>query len=236
MYSCLFSSIYFRIFFFGIYSFFYYKIGVFSKNGIFPSKYADNLHDELYTYFSNNNHTLIFITNLFVILSISYLFYYFLLFNTTKGLFLIHGIYCGNMKYLIMKFILLSFQPFFEIINFYSEKSKIIIGIIMNLFIIIFCIINFYSSLYQFGYYTNIVSNISLFIEFFVFFTSIFEIILFFFGTNQSLIFFIVKLLIELISSYFLMNLFLYLKDKHNLNIFAINLFSKKSSKISKSR
>ena len=61
-------------FFFGIYSFFYYKIGVFSKNGIFPSKYADNLHDELYTYFSNNNHILIFITNLFVILIISYLF------------------------------------------------------------------------------------------------------------------------------------------------------------------
>ena len=221
-------------FYFGIYGFIYYKIGIFSKNGTFSNKYVETLHDDLYYYFLDNNHILIFIANLFVIINISFLFYYFLLYNTTKGLFLIHGIYCGNMKYLTMKFIFLSFHPFFAIINFYSEKSKIIIGLIMNCIIIIFSLINFWSCLHQFGYYSNIVSNLSLFIEFFVFFTSILELILYFIGWKKSMTFFIVKIIIELINSYFLMILFLYLKDNHNLNVFAKNLFSKNFSKVSK--
>ena len=221
-------------FFFGIYGFIYYKIGIFSKNGTFSSKYIDTLHDDYYDYFSNNNHSLIFIASLFVVLIVFSLFFLFLLFNTTKGLFLTHGLFCGNMKYLVMKFILLSTQPFFEITNLYNETSKLFMGLLVNCFIIIFCLISFWSCFHQFGYYSNIISDLSLFFEFFAFFSSITEIILFLVGTKISFIFFIVKIFIELINSFCFMLLFLHLKDKHNLNSFAQNLFSKNFSKVTK--
>jgi hypothetical protein len=67
----------------------------------------------------------------------------------------------------------------------------------------------------------------SLFIEIFIFVTSLSEIILFFSGSKEGEIFFLIKLFIQLVNTYFLMVLFLYLKDKQNLNSFAKNLFSK---------
>ena len=221
-------------YFFGFYAFIYYQMGVFSKNGSFSSIYIDNLHEDFYEYFSENNHLVIFIFNLVVIIVIFYIMFIFLSFNSTKGLFLAKGIYCGNKKYLIMKIILLSTQPIFGITNFYEDKTKIIIGLIINGFIIIFCLISFWSCLYQFGFFPNTVSNLALFFEFFAFFSSIFEIIIYFTGTNNSVIFFLLKLIIELINSFFFMRLFLYLKDKHNLKSFARTLFSKNNQNLEK--
>ena len=219
---------------FGFYGFIYYQNGLFSKNGQFSDIYIESLHPDLYDYFSSNNHLPIFIMNLIVILVIFAIFFAFLLLNTTKGLFLMHGMYIGNMKYLVMKLIILSFQPIFGITNFYSEKYKIIIGFIINIIIIVFCIISFWSCLHQFGYYPNKVSNLSLFLEFFVFFTSISEIIIFLVGNKNSYIFFFIKLFIEIINAFFFTQLFIYMKDKHNLNLFAKNLFSKTMTNVSK--
>ena len=164
-------------YFFGLYSFIYYQIGLFSKNKTISSIYIDSLQLDYYEYFDNNKHILIFIVNLIVIIIIFGFLFIFLLFNTTKGLFLINGIYCGNIKYLVMKIIVLSLQPIFGITNFYSDQSKLFFGLIANCFIIVFCSLSFWSCLYQFGYYPNKVSDLSLFLEFFVNFTSITEIL-----------------------------------------------------------
>ena len=214
-------------YFFGIYVFIYYQIGIFDKNGQFSEKYADTLQTDLYNYFSNYNHIIIFIINIIVIIAIIFLFFIFLKFNTIKALFLACAIYSGNIKYIIMKIIILSLQPFFCLINFYNDKLKTFIGLIYNGIIILLCLLSFSSCFHQYGYYPNKLANISLFIEIFVFVTSISEIILFFSGTTENEIFFIIKLLIQLVNSYFLMTLFLYLKDKQNLNTFAKNLFNK---------
>ena len=214
-------------YFFGIYIFIYYQIGIFDKNGQFSEIYAETLYTDLYNYFSNSNHFIICIVNIIVILTVIFLFFIFLKFNTIKALFLTCALYSGNIKYIIMKIIILSLQPFFILINFYNDKPKIIIGLIYNAFIIFLCILSFSSCFWQYGYYPNKLANISLFFEVFVFVSSIFEVILFFSGTRQNEIFFIIKLFIELVNSYFLMHLFLYLKDRQNLNSFAKNLFSK---------
>jgi hypothetical protein len=130
-------------YFFGFYGFIYYKMGIFSKNGSSSKIYIDTLNTtSLYDYFLYNNHVSIFIINLIVIIYILLLFYSFLMFNTTKGLFLNHGLYCGNRKFVIMKLLLLSTQPIFGIHNFYSNESKFLIGLIINgIFIIFFSII-----------------------------------------------------------------------------------------------
>ena len=223
-----------EFYFFGFYSFIYYQMGVFSKNGTFSKVYTDSLHDDLYNYFLDNNHLSIFIINIIVIfITFFFLFNYFN-FNSSKGLFLINGIYCGNKKFLIMKVILLSTQPIFGITNLYAENMKILIGLFLNGLIIILCFISFWSCLYQFGYYPNLISNIALYFEFFAFFSSIFELILYFTGTNKSIIFFILKLFFEIINSFFFMCLFVYIKDKHNSNVFAKNLFSNNYQNLSK--
>ena len=221
-------------YFFSVYGFIYYAMGLFSKNGQFSSIYVDTLHYDLYSYFSNHYNLSVFIINLIVIIMIFYLFFFFLSFNTVKCLFLSSGIYSGNFQYLIMKIIILSLQPFYGIINLYNDQYKIIIGIIFNGVIIFICFLSFWSCLFKFGYYPTIVSNISLFIEIFVFVTSITEIIFYFSGSRANVIFFLIKLFIQLINSYFLMQIFLYLKDKHNSYEFSNNLFSKNYSDLSK--
>jgi len=219
---------------FGVYGFIYYQTGLFTKNGNFPSIYVDDLHKNLYDYFQLNNHLLIFIVNLIVIfLVINYLFI-FLVFNTTKSLFLLYGIpYSGNIIYLLMKIIILSFQPFYAITNLYKDETKIKIGIMLNIIIIILCIINFWSCFHHFGYYPNTLTNLSLFIEFFIYISSIIEILLYFSQNKNDIIFIFIKISIEVINAIFIMKLFLFFRDKYNLYHFSKNLFSKSNSKIS---
>ena len=219
---------------FGIYGFIYYQAGVFAKNGNFPSIYIDDLHKDLYDYFQLDNHLLIFIVNLIVIfLVISYLFIFFA-FNTTKSLFLLYGIpYSGNIIYLLMKIIILSFQPFYAITNLYKDETKIKIGIILNVTIIFICIISFWSCFHHFGYYPNCLTNLSLFLEFFVYISSIIELLLYFSQNKNDIIFIFIKIFIEVINTIFAMKLFLYFRDKYNLYHFSKNLFSKSNSKIS---
>ena len=220
---------------FGFYGFIYYNFGIFNKMGKFPDTYIDSLHDELFDYFQYNNHVLIFIINTFVIILVFIYFFIFMLFNSTKGLFLNHGMpYSGNLLYLIMKIIILSFQPLYSISNLYAYNKKEIFGISINIIIIIFCLISFWSCFHSFGYYPNSITNFSLFIEFFVFISSIIEIIQFFSGNKNDIIFFFVKLIIEIINTIFFMSLFIYFKDKYNLNLFSTNLFSKNNSKTGK--
>ena len=220
---------------FGIYLFIYYQFGIFSKKKAINDIYKNTLPDDFSEYFSNNNLVLIFCINIIVIIFVLVALYSFLIFNITKGLFITYGLYFGNMKYLICKMIIISLQPLFGINNFYSDKGKIILGLIFNAVVSILCLINFWSCFHQFGYYPNKIGNIVLFLEFFVFFSTLSEILLYFTGIGpDSSIFFFVKFFLQLINSYFLMRLFLYFKDNYYLNIFAKNLFSKNFINISK--
>ena len=220
---------------FGLYAFIYYKMGIISKVGKFPELYIDTLNNILYDYFQSNNYLLIFIVNFFVIIIIIVYFFIFMIFNTTKGLFLKNGIsYSGNMLYLIMKIIILSFQPLFVLTNFYKENSKKNIGVIVNSFIIVLCLLSFWSCFHKFGYYPNYLTNFSLFIEFFVFVSAIAEFLLFFSGNKNDGIFLFVKIFVEIINTCFLIELFLYFKNKYNLYLFSDNLFSDKISETSK--
>ena len=219
---------------FGVYGFVYYQMGLFAKNGNFPSIYIDDLHTDLYDYFQLDNHLLIFIINLIVIILVINFLFIFLIFNTTKSLFLLYGIpYSGNIIYLLMKIIILSFQPFFAITNLYKDETKIKIGIFLNVIIIILCLISFWSCFHHFGCYPNYLTNLSLFIEFFVYISSIIEIILYFSQNKNDIIFILIKIFIEVINTIFAMKLFLYFRDKFNLYLFSKNLFSKNNSKIS---
>ena len=222
-------------YFFGFFGIIYYYLGIFSKKDQFPDIYIDNLHENLYNYFQNNNNLLIFIINTIIIIIIMIYFYIFMIFNTTKSLFSNCGIsYSGNLVYLITKIIILSFQPFYGLINLYKDDTKKNIGIIINSIIIIICIISFWSCFHKFGYYPNCITNLSLFLEFFVFMTSITEIIIFFSGNKIIGKLFFVKFFIEIINALFFMKLFIYFRDKYNLYLFSNNLFSNNYSKTTK--
>ena len=221
-------------YFFGVFAFIYNQLGITSKIGV-VSKYATNLEPELLNYIDNENHIPILIINLIVIIAMLCLLTSYLMFSSVRGLFMFEGVYCGNIKYIILKVIMFNFQPFFVLTRFYSDDHKIKIGIIFNVFIIFFCLIMFWNCYYQFGYYPTEVTNMCLYLEFFVFVSSIDEIIIYYVGYKESSIFFFIKLFVELINSLILTKLFLYLKDKSSAHNFAKNLFSKNNADISKS-
>ena len=221
-------------YFFGVFAFIYNQLGITSKIGV-VSKYATNLEPELLDYIDNENHIPILIINLIVIIAMLCLLTSYLMFSSVRGLFMFEGVYCGNIKYIILKVIMFNFQPFFVLTRFYSDDHKIKIGIIFNVFIIFFCLIMFWNCYYQFGYYPTEVTNMCLYLEFFVFVSSIDEIIIYYVGYKESSIFFFIKLFVELINSLILTKLFLYLKDKSSAHNFAKNLFSKNNADISKS-
>ena len=218
---------------FGIYGFIFNQIGIISKLGV-SSYYSNSLDDELIEYLEGSNHIPLLIINAIVIILIIFNLIFFMLFNSVRGLFLKNGIYCGNIKYIVLKIIVMNFQPFYVLTKFYNDDKKIIIGIIFNIIIFLMSLVSFWNCYYQFGYYPNDIANMCLYLEFFVCVSSVDEIIIYYVGFKETTMFFFVKIFIELINSYILMRLFLYLKDRNNIRIFAQNLFSKNSTDTSK--
>ena len=218
---------------FGIYAFIYSQIGITSKIGV-SKHYSTTLEIQLIEYLDENNHLPLMIINLIVIILVISNLSFFIMFNSVRGLFLRAGIYCGNVKYVISKLIMINFQPFFVLTQFYSDDTKITIGIIFNIIIFLLCLMSFSNYYHEFAYYPNSIANMCLYIEFFVFVSSIDEIIIYFVGYKETTIFFFVKIILEIINSYILMQLLIFLKDRNNIKIFSKNLFSKNSTDISK--
>ena len=212
---------------FGIYAFIYSQIGITTKIGV-SKNYATNLEIGLIEYLDSKNHIPLFIINLLVIILIIGNLTFYIVFNSVRGLFLRNGIFCGNIKYAVLKIIFLSFQPFYVMTKFHSDDTKIVIGTIFNIIIFILCLMNIFNCFNEFSYYPNKIADMCLFIEFFVFVSSIDEIIIYHVGYKESTIFFFVKIILELVNSYVLMRLFDFLKEKKNVRIFAKNLFIKK--------
>ena len=218
---------------FGIFGFIYNQIGLTSKIGA-QNNYANSLEPELIDYLDSTNHFPILIVNMIVAILIVFNMFTYLMFSSIRGLFLYKGILCGNFKFIFIKIIMFSFQPFFALTKFYNDDKQITIGIIFNVIILVLCLINFWNCFCQFGYYPNNIGNMCLYLEFFAFVSSIDELIIYKVGYKISSIFFFVKILIEILNSYILTLLFLYLKDRKSMNNFAKNLFTKNSTDISK--
>ena len=218
---------------FGIFGFIYNQIGLTSKIGA-QNNYANSLEPELMDYLDSTNHFPILIVNMIVAILIVFNMFTYLMFSSIRGLFLYKGILCGNFKFIFIKIIMFSFQPFFALTKFYNDDKQITIGIIFNVIILFLCLINFWNCFCQFGYYPNNIGNMCLYLEFFAFVSSIDELIIYKVGYKISSIFFFVKILIEILNSYILTLLFLYLKDRKSMNNFAKNLFAKNSTDISK--
>ena len=218
---------------FGIFAFIYDQLGIATKIGT-SEKYTSTIDPELIEYLENNNHIPILIINIIVIITIIGNFTFYIMINSVRGLFLRNGIFCGNIKFAVMKIIMCSFQPFFILTRFYSDDNKIIIGIIFDVIIFILSLMNIFNCFNEFCYYPNKIADMCLFIDFFVMVSSIDEIIIYYVGYKESTIFFFVKLLLELVNSYVLINLFNFLKERKNVRIFAKNLFSKNSTDISR--
>ena len=218
---------------FGIFGFIYNQIGLTSKIGA-QNNYANSLEPELMDYLDSTNHFPILIVNMIVAILIVFNMFTYLMFSSIRGLFLYKGILCGNFKFIFIKIIMFSFQPFFALTKFYNDDKQITIGIIFNVIILVLCLINFWNCFCQFGYYPNNIGNMCLYLEFFAFVSSIDELIIYKVGYKISSIFFFVKILIEILNSYILTLLFLYLKDRKSMNNFAKNLFTKNSTDISK--
>ena len=228
-----FNQYFLEYIFFGIFGFIYNQLGITTKAGTHKN-YANYLEPELVEYLDNTNHIPIFIINMIIALLLLTNLCNYLMFSSIRGLFLYKGILCGNLKFICLKLIMFSFQPFFALTQFYNDDTKITIGIIFNIIIIFLCLLTFWNCFYQFGYYPNNIANMCLFLEFFVFVSSIDELVVYYVGYKTSSIFFFVKILVEIINSFILTLLFLYLKDKRSMNNFAKNLFSKNSTDISK--
>ena len=219
---------------FGIYGFIYNELGISSK--IVGSKtYSQSMDLKFIDYLENGKHIPVLIISLIVIILLIVNFFFFMWYNSVKGLFLDDGIFYGNRKYIILKMIMFHFQPFFILTKFYNDETNIKIGIIFNIIIIVLCLISLWNSFYLFGYYPNNVGHMCLFLEIFVFLSSITEIIVYYIGYNRTTIFFFVKLFVEIINSFIFTKIFLYFKDKNSCQNFAKNLFSKNNTDLTKS-
>ena len=224
----------FEYYSFGIYTFIFYQLGITTKAGV-SKYYVEKLDYELIDYFDNTNHILIFIINLITIIFIIFNLSIYMAFNSIRGLFLGHGIFSGNMKFTVIKIIIFNMQPLYLLTKFFNDDTKITVGIIYNVIIIFLCLVNFWSSLHQFGYYPNQINNMCLYIEAFVFISSLAELINYYLGYKPSTMFFSVKLFLEIINTFFFKQLIIYFKNRRSMIIFSKNLFSKNSTDVSKS-
>ena len=225
-------------YFFAIYSFFIYGNREFRDSDSITNtnKYNENSYAQLYSYFSNCNYILCFIVNIFVIILVMIFFVVFMLLNSTKGLFLSHGCpFSDNKKYIAMKIILLSLQPFYGISVIFEGSIKIRIAIIFDALLIIFCLFSFYNCFHQFGFYPSLVTNICLFMELFIFVSSLSQLIIYFAWFNcNSNAFILMRLFIEIINTIVLTFLFIHINNNFNLNLFSKNIFSSNFKRISK--
>jgi hypothetical protein len=171
----------------------------------------------------------IIIINGISIIIVLAIFILFMIINSTKTLFLNNGFpLYGNKRYLLIKIIIFNLNPLYGVINSFTNvlRNKIIFIIIIIIAIII--TMNFLISYHKFSWYSNQLSYICIFIEFFSLFAIISELILYL--TNSILrtkMFYLVKLVIQLLNSFLFTLLFIYKKDQKSVKEFADNLFNK---------
>ena len=172
---------------------------------------------------------IIIIINLITIIILLLFFIVFMMINSTKTLFIHNGIpLYGNEKILVIKMIFFNFNPLYGLINSFNHDIKIKVTIIFIIIFIILNLINILFSFYDFSFYPDKLNYFCLFIDFFILFANITEIILYFTNSQiNSTTFLLFKLIIELINSIIFTVLFIYKKNYNSKKIFVNNLFDK---------
>ena len=169
------------------------------------------------------------VVNSITIIIIVIFFIFFLLINSTKTIFIKNGIpLYANQKYLFIKVIILNYNSLFGMINIFENELRIKITIIVIITISILILMDIILSFYTFSFYPSKLNFVCVFIEFFVFFSIITEIIIYLIDSNMNLKEYNLNIIIiVLINTIVFNSLFIYKKNKSNLKLFSDNLFSK---------
>ena len=169
------------------------------------------------------------IINGITIIIVLIFFISFLFLNSTKTIFIKNSIpLYANKKYLFMKIIILNYNNIFGMINLFSNSLKLKIIFIIIIMIFIFILLDITLSYYRFSFYPSKLNYFCSFVQFFVFFSIITEIIIYLIDPDMNLKQYnLIVLFVILINSIIFMSLFFYKKNKNNLKSFSDNLFSK---------
>ena len=173
------------------------------------------------------NHIFMIIINLISIILVLIFFLFFMILNSSKTLFLNNGLpFYGNKRYLFIKIIFCNLNPFYGLVNSLNNEIKVKCSLIIIIIIFILNFINLLISFKKFCCYPGKLNYICLFIEFFLLFANITEIIFFISKANIfSLQVHIFKIIIELFNSVTFTTLFIYKKEGHSMKEFTNNLF-----------
>mgnify|MGYP002623805179 CR=1 FL=1 len=232
------TYIFFLIAFFHQYIIEYYLFGfigyflkLFDLNNLSLFDNNNNYSSYIENHFKNLliNPIAFIIINLITIILVLNFFNWFIYINSTHALFLNNGIpFYGNKIYLLIKIIIFNFNPLYGIINSFNDNIKIKITIIIN---VIICFIIFFDiiiSLLKFSFYPSIFNYLFIFIELFLYFSNIIELVIYLTDSKiESLKFNVIKVVVILLNSFIFLLLFIYKKRERNLELFSNNLFNK---------
>ena len=231
------SYILFLIVFFHQYIIEYYFFGFLGYFldlfSVFDTNFFDKENLEYSTYITEHfknlsiNSITMIIINIFSIIFVLIFFIFFMVINSTKTLFINNGIpLYGNSKFLAIKIIFYNLNPFYGLINSFNNDIKIKASLILISIFFVLILIDILLYFYDFSFYPNNLNYICLFIEFFILFANITEVILFLTKSQiNTSTFYLFKLFIELLNSIIFSVFFIYKKNVNCKNLFTNNLF-----------
>jgi hypothetical protein len=191
------------------------------------NEYSSSIEPHL-SNLDNNSYGIIIINGLTII--IIFIFYIiFITINSYKTLFFKNGFpLYSNKKNFFLKLIIFNFNPLFGIFNTFNNQIKIKIAIIFYIILFIILLINIIILYYNFTSYPCAMTNIFIFLDFFLLISFISELIIYLTKSyNDTFKFNIIKIIIELANSIFLTILFIFKKEEYSTNLFETNLFNK---------
>ena len=232
------TYIFFLIVFFHQYLIEYYMFGFFGYIsyyfGLFNSNNLDNINEnyskEINNHLSNLNINpiILIITNSITIIIIFILFIIFIVINSVKTLFLDNGVTLyTNTKNLIIKIIILNFNPLYGILNSFNY-IKLEITFIFNILFLIILLFDIFIMFYNFSFYPSIMSFTCIFLNVLLIISFIMEIFIYLTNSNQNTLKFnLIKILIILSNTIFITILFIHKKKQRCAKLFEANLFRK---------
>ena len=169
------------------------------------------------------------IVNLITIILVLFFFILFMYINSTHGLFLNNGIpFYGNKIYLLIKIIFFNFNPIYGILNTFNDNVKIKITMIINIVICFAILLDIFICFWKFSFYPSIFNYLFIFVELFLFFSNIIELIIYLTNSKiDSLKFNVIKLIVIFLNSFIFLLLFIHKKRESNLDLFSYNLFNR---------
>jgi len=237
------TYIFFLIVFFHQYIIEYYLfgfIGYFFNLFDISDEYLFNNNKNYYSYIENHFKNLIInpiallIINLITIILVLFFFISFMYINSTHALFLNNGIpFYGNKIYFLIKIIFCNFNPLYGMLGTFNENIQIKIVIVINIIICCIVLVNIFICFWKFSFYPSIFNHIFIFIELFLYFSNIIELVIYLTNSKiDSLKFNVIKFIVIFLNSFIFLLLFIHKKRENNLKLFSYNLFNKSYKKL----